>query len=365
MIQGQGIEGYFFQILQKSVGKEVNLNFSLTEEQWHSLFEITKKQSLVGLIFNSLNDVSAKCGNPPLSLLYEWIGLSEQIRQQNHSIDRCCKELTEWFSEKGYPSSILKGQGAARLYPEPEARQPGDIDIWVDGSRDDIVQKMREHDINVTYVDYVNCHASFYDDVEVEVHFRPTWMFNPFVNKKVQKWIKENRVEQMNHYDSAIGFPYPSVPFNLVFSLIHIYRHVFFEGIGLRQITDYYFILNHSSKKERGGAMCKLEDFGIAKFAAAVMYVLKRTFNIEDKLMLCPPNVSEGEFLLREIMRGGNFGKYDDRNIYVSDTQRWKRGYYNLKRNLRFIVRYPGEVMFIPLWKVWHWCWRKKMGYLK
>ena len=168
----------------------------------------------------------------------------------------------------------------------------------------------------------------------------------------------------MREYDSEVGFGYPTVSFNLVFSLIHIYRHVFQEGIGLRQLTDYYFILTHSTSAEQEGAFATLKSFGLGKFAATIMHIMQRVFDIDRELLLCEPNSAEGEFLLEEILHGGNFGQYDDRFKRISDEHRWRRGIENLKRNMLFFRHYPNEVVWIPAWKVWHWCWRKWKGYL-
>lgn len=238
------------------------------------------------------------------------------------------------------------------------------IDIWVDANRDVIVKNMCSECLDVTYVDYVNCHVSFFTDTEVEVHFRPTWMFNPCVNRKVQKWIRFNKNSQMGNFDEEVDFSYPTIGFNLVFSLIHIYRHVFFEGIGLRQLMDYYWILSHSTDEERTEAFETLKSFGVGKFAASIMYIMRRVFDIDESLLLCKPNEEDGQFLLGEIMRGGIFGHFDDRNTYVPEDKKIKRGLNNAKRNLRFLKRYPSEVMWMPVWKTWHWCWRKYKGYL-
>ena len=35
----------------------------------------------------------------------------------------------------------------------------------------------------------------------------------------------------------------PTVEFNLIFQLTHIYAHLMNEGIGLRQLLDYYYVL--------------------------------------------------------------------------------------------------------------------------
>lgn len=354
----------FFYILQLSVGDFFSHPVDISTNEWNSLFKIATQQSLVGILFNTLDELSKNGTRPNLPLLYGWIGACEQIKQQNKLVDKQCRELTDWFKKEGYVSCVLKGQGAARLYPSPGTRQPGDIDIWVDVGRDEIVSLMRAKGIEVTVVDYVNCHAAFFKETEVEVHFRPTWMYNPFVNKKVQKWLCETKSQQMRNHDEMMGFAYPTVGFNLVFSLLHIYKHVLFEGIGLRQMTDYYFILRHSTDKEREEALSILSSFGLAGFASTVMYIMKRAYGIDEHLMLCPANDKNGKFLLEEIMRGGNFGHYDNRNTFLPDNQRWKRGFYNLKRNLRYLRMYPSEVLWMPLWKTWHWGWRKWNGYL-
>ena len=35
----------------------------------------------------------------------------------------------------------------------------------------------------------------------------------------------------------------PTVEFNLIFQLTHIFSHLMNEGIGLRQLVDYYYVL--------------------------------------------------------------------------------------------------------------------------
>ena len=364
MREHSGIEERFFQLLQIAVGGKVDDRISFTAEEWPKVYQLASEQSLVSVVLHAIDKLGENSGRPPQSLLLQWIGESELIRQRNNRVDQLCAQLTSWFKSKVYDSCILKGQGVARLYTIPDSRQSGDIDIWVNANIDDIVKQMRHDCLGVTYIDYVNCHVSFFTDTDVEVHFRPSYMFNPFVNRRVQRWIEENKREQFLNYDEELGYSHPTVGFDLVFSLIHIYRHVFLEGIGLRQLTDYYYILNHSTQQERDVAFSVLKSFGMKRFMGATMFVMKRVFNIDDNLLLCGPNDVDGELLLSEIIRGGNFGKYDDRNVYVSNEKRVQKGLKNLKRNIRYIKVYPSEVLWMPAFKVWHWCWRKHKGYL-
>ena len=356
----------FFYLLQLAVRKRPVDIISIDEKEWNVIFEMAYKQSLVGVVLEGVQKLT-DCypeQKPPVDLLLKWIGQTEQIKQQNEQMNEKTAMLRRMFEGWGHGNCILKGQGVARLYPKPEVRQPGDIDIWVDGKRNGIVKLLKDNFINVSYIDYVNCHAAFFTDAEVEVHFRPTWMYNPITNRKVQKWIQKNKEVQMKAYDSEVGFGYPTVSFNLVFSLIHIYRHVFQEGIGLRQLTDYYFILTHSTDEERCEAFATLKSFRLSKFVASIMYIMQKVFDIDRKLMLCKPNTAEGKFLLDEILHGGNFGQYDDRIKCISIDNRWNNGVENLKRNLAFLKRYPSEVVWMPVWKLWHFGWRAVKGYL-
>lgn len=360
------ISKIFFYLIQLAVGKHPVDIIPIDEKEWEVIFEMAIKQSLVGVTLEGVQKVTDRYPEhkPPVDLLLEWIGQSEQIKQQNKQMNEKSAMLKRMFEGWGQGNCILKGQGVARLYLKPEVRQPGDIDIWVDGKRDDLVKLLKDGLIGISYVDYVNCHAGFFTDTEVEVHFRPTWMYNPITNWKVQNWIQKNKDAQMKAYDSEVGFGYPTIAFNLVFSLIHIYRHVFQEGIGLRQLTDYYFIMTHSTTEERCEAFSTLKSFGLGKFAASIMHIMRKVFDIDKVLLLCEPKEAEGEFLLSEILRGGNFGHYDDRITRISIDDRWSNGVENMIRNLTYLRRYPSEVMWMPFWKMWHYGWRVCKGYL-
>ena len=94
------------------------------------------------------------------------------------------------------------------------------------------------------------------------------------------------------------------------------------------------------------------------------MLILRDCFGMKEDWMLCPANESHGKFLLSEIMTAGNFGHYDERTKQISKDRKFKRGFVQLKRNLRFVNYYSSEVLWSPFWKLWHWGWRKRKGYL-
>ena len=109
-------------------------------------------------------------------------------------------------------------------------------------------------------------------------------------------------------------------------------------------------------------AMRTLEWLGLSRFTAAVMYVEQVVFGLPEEEMLCRPDVEAGRYLLDEIMRSGNFGKYDTRLQRAHSGGNVRLYLHNVGRLMNMIRFYPSEVLWAPLWKVGHWMWRRAKG---
>ena len=108
--------------------------------------------------------------------------------------------------------------------------------------------------------------------------------------------------------------------------------------------------------------MSVLRSFGMAKFAGAVMYVLHEVFAIPTNYYICEPNEKEGRKLLEEIMKGGNFGQYDERGKEFKNGGMVKHGVWKLKRVMRLVRSYPEEALWEPVFRAYHLGWRMVNG---
>ena len=349
----------FIELLQISIGTRKCFSRVPNAIEWNAIYAEAEKQAVLGVIMDGIECLPDN-QRPPKIMLLQWIGMVQMMEQTYNIHCEHAKKLFNSFLVAGFKSCLLKGIGNAQYYPNPQRRQCGDIDIWVEGEREDVIGYVRKHG-QIGHVDVKHCDWKVFDDMEVEVHFIPTWFYNPLTNKKLQRWVEGQKDIQFKH-TSELGINTPTNLFNLVYVLIHIYRHLFDEGVGLRQLVDYYYVLNHSNSEERIEAMTVLSSFRMKRFVGATMYVMQSVFGMDDGYLLSQPLQKEGEFFLNEIMLAGNFGHYDERNKH--HQSRWMNGFQNVKRNLRFVSRYPQEVCWMPAWKIWHWCWRKKKGYL-
>lgn len=362
--------GLFKDLIYISLGKQEKFSRELTEDDWERLYKEAKKQSLVGVL---LPGVEKNKPEGRLSrTLINWLGKVSKLEDKNKGVSRRAAELTRIFAEGGFRSCVLKGQGVALLYPNPLRRQCGDIDLWVDGNREEILRFVKKTALKVgkTFVHHID--AEYFDDVSVEIHVRPSYSFSPFRYGKYKRFFDEYKDECMGK-GCELGFNCPTLKFNAIYLLLHIFRHVYHEGIGMRQLMDYYYCLEKLSDEERKWAMEKLKWMGLERFAAAIMYVEQKAFALEDEKLLCAPNVKYGRFLLKEIVRVGNFGKYDttatglhrvEGSSGAANVIRIVRLYiHNVGRLMGMIGICPSEVLWAPIWKPIHFVWRKLKGY--
>jgi hypothetical protein len=385
------INNLFFDLIRVAIGNQVCLSRTPSAVEWGDLYAMAKKQSLVGVCFAGVQKLQMQQQCPPEMLYLQWMGMAAKIQQRNEVVNRQCVEVQTRLSACRLRSCVLKGQGVATLYRIKDEslklrdlsalRQSGDIDVWVDGTIDSAIQTLRAAGIEVKNVNIKHAEAKFFEDTEVEIHFVPSWFYNLVTQKKFTRWVEENKAfeklklqavgstgsptKSLELRNEGLEILVPTLEFNLVYSLIHLFRHTLDEGVGLRQLMDYYFILqaleteaDHVKKfNMMANAKSAIADLGLTEFAGGVVWVLNQVFGKQD-VQVWEVNERYGSFLLNEMMRGGNFGAYNENKRGFSENA-FVRGSRNLWRIVRFVDLFPGEVLCTPVWKTWHWWWRK------
>ena len=348
----------FFDFLRFCIGSAKEIPGSLKEVDWKELYAIAKKQCLVGVLFDGIKKLPAEYVGIEKELLLQWMAKSQMLEKANVRLNDAAIQVSEWFRKKGFRTCILKGQGNALMYPNPYSRTPGDIDIWVEGGDKRVISFVRSISPHEKAC-YHHIEFPSYKGVEVEVHYRPSFLLCFWHNRKLQKYYERVKEEQFSHR-GMLGeqgeIAIPTAEFNLIFQLTHIYAHLLNEGIGLRQLLDYYFVLLHADIKDVFELQRNLKHIGLWKFAGAIMYIMQEVFGMPASRLIVPPNEKYGKFVLNEVLEAGNFGKHDERNRFG----RSKLG-HNLQRvyrDMRLVKYFPGEALSEPLFRVWHFFWR-------
>ena len=235
----------FFDFLRFSIGSAKEIPGSLREVDWKELDAIAQKQCLVGVLFDGIKKLPAEYVGMKKELLLQWMAESQMLVKANVRLNDAAIQVSEWFRKKGFRTCILKGQGNALMYPNPYSRTPGDIDIWVEGEDKRVISFVRSISPHEKACYH---HIAFpsYKGVEVEVHYRPSFLLCFWHNRKLQKYYERVKEEQFSHrvmLGEQGEIAIPTMEFNLIFQLTHIFSHLMNEGIGLRQLVDYYYVL--------------------------------------------------------------------------------------------------------------------------
>ena len=247
----------FFAFLKYCLGSKEDMSGMVAGMNWQELYSFASKQAILGLCFEGIErlgkEYPEELKQNPIGreLLMTWMGKAQQIRRQNMKVNVMAGKLFSMLREDGMRCCILKGQGNALMYPNPYSRTPGDIDVWIDASRERIMEYAQKKfelgdDIRLQHLE------TSLDGVPVELHFFPCSMNNPIYHARLQKWFKRNADLQCSHIvgltDGAGDIAIPTTAFNVIYQLTHLYHHFFDEGIGMRQIIDYFLVVNDFSK---------------------------------------------------------------------------------------------------------------------
>lgn len=363
---------HFFELIQVALGVRHCLSHTPSADEWGELYNIAKKQSLVGICFAGVQKLVNQQQEPPEMLYLTWMGMAAKIQQRNEVVNRQCVELQKRLDSDGHRNYIMKGQSNAALYGDLQMlRQSGDIDVYLEGGLDKVLAYAKTFG-NVNHVNELEMSVPVFQDTEVEFHYRPFIMRNPWKNRKLQAYfdacseanfankvyLYENEEENENSWIVA-----PTMEFNLVHQLAHIHLHLFTEGIGMRQLMDYYFVLRTSYENDNENVLRIVRDLGLNRFASALMWVIAHVFaNDNDNENFYPwvPNEKDGRLLLDEVMTGGNFGRHNEEQ----NDRKGKIGYSVWAlffRNLRLSRFDRGDWFWGPIWRIAHKLTRKKI----
>ena len=365
------VEELFIELLQIALRNRDKFSVCPSAEEWEILYDISKKQALVGVCFYALKLLPEE-QQPPLLRKRQWAVKAMRLEEKNKQVSQECKSVTSFFAQGNYESCVLKGQSNTYLYPDglKGLRTPGDIDLWVwEKGRQSLYDKKKLVSvlwkISGKQLDVAIHHAEcqMFPKTPVEVHFVPSFAINPFTDYKMRRfWAKHSECIM----PTKDGFHIPTGGFNLIFQMSHIFRHVLLEGIGFRQLIDYYFVLksfyDHSSVESNEklsnpeDVMKEIDNLGMRRITSAVMWIMKAVFAMKDEYLLCKGSEKYGRELLNEVLEGGNFGHSSEEHAKLKMDDDGKEtlaskvegNFATIKRGMKLFWSYPSECLWVP-----------------
>lgn len=371
------MENLFFELIQVAIGTRDCLTRHPSTEEWYALFEMAKKQSLVGICFVGVQKLYNANVNPNANhsnstnlskLLYlTWMGLAAKVQQRNDTVNQQCVDVIQQFRDRGLESCILKGQGVACYYNADlkRLRQSGDIDIWVNGTWQQVMDYVNSISPNREF-DMKHTHLEAFEDTIVEVHWWPSMPINPMYQAPLHKYYLEQAPIQCAHQlllPNGVDRIYaPDAVFETVHIMYHAFSHFLYEGVGLRQMMDLYFVLTNGLKddKERTEVMSVAQRIGLGRFVPAAMWVMETVFGMDAQYSLCNADQDLGQTLLTEIVDGGNFGHHSSENR-VTNESFFARMRRRFRRRIRLVKYNPIGMLCSPFTKIRILLWKQKV----
>lgn len=362
----------FFELIRLAIGISDSLSHTPSQKEWIALYDMAKKQSLVGVCFAGLQKLGAnadegfsKIGMSEM-LYLTWMGMAAKIQLRNEVVNQQCRDLASRFKGDGIEYCIMKGQQVGRYYGDLSMlRQSGDIDIWMKGGMKRVVEYVQK--ISPTRsMSHQHVHLKVFDDTSVEMHYLPAELHCPWYDKRLKNYLESNSQFVVINGNSYLnGVSVPSDVFNIIHLIAHAFRHLLGEGMTIRQLMDLYFVLLSwdGSGHDKIQIVKSLEECGLLKYTEALMYAMKDILCLDDSKMLCEPKARRGELLISLIMDSTNTEASLERRKNGTQESAYARFVRVSWQNLRLFGFAPMEIIWTPLWRVYNWSWMKIHGY--
>lgn len=283
----------------------------LTADEWESIYTLARRQTVCGICYKAFCRLPDRL-LPPDGLLQRWVARVSAIESFNHAMGIAVTELVGLLRAEGLRPVVQKGLSVARFYSSPDLRECGDIDLWL--RKDEfrraidtvriVASDLKSHpDGSISFV---------FRGFIIELHRRLINISNPFTARKIEKY-SISRCDRNVNFGS--GIPSPTPLLELLLITVHIMRHVFGTGVGLRHVCDYVsasYALSGLYDPIEFKQACSM--LGISRWVA-----LLNDFSTEylqaDPTLLPPsglkrPGAISPSRLMKIIMEGGNFGHH-------------------------------------------------------
>lgn len=344
-------------VLIKAALWQTSADASLFDEQtdWQAIYKLAREQTVAGIAYDGMLTLPAD-KQPPRALLLQWSSSLMLYEDNNHLLNTRIKTLFQHYQAAGITPILLKGQGVAQCYPHPEHRQPGDIDVYIgkkDYERANELLAQLGGEVESESVKHAHGH---WEGVTVENHQLLTAFASPSANRFLKREILP--LLPGDRTISIEGNETPVLPLevDVFFVLVHLALHFLSGGIGLRQLCDWTCLLHTSSDKLNKAEVVRLlKGVGLLQAAKAVGAIVTKHLGLPiDELPFTLDEIDEqrGEWLLADILQGGNFGfhgsfRRNRPNGRISG--RWYTFTQTVKRCREYYTLAPAEACWHPL----------------
>lgn len=277
-------QSLFFYILRRALwGEGESMDSSvfgnLNPAMWKKVLDALEAHGLLAFAADAvmkLNDHLPLEKQLEPQMIFELLQYSANCTQSHFLLNNEVVKVFKRLESAGYHPVLLKGQGLDTLYPIPNTRSCGDIDIYMPNDEYieachivdeicDIPYRKIDFDPNTIH------HSAEKGSIEYEIHYLAADTAIPSIKKNynvwASKWLCENSPEDVKCNDSVMilgeKIRVPNTYFNMIYVFEHLLKHLRYEGVGFRQFVDWILLIKqYNAKCKNDGRLQKhLERF--------------------------------------------------------------------------------------------------------
>lgn len=355
-------------------GNTYNKNKGYTEDDWKRAVSTAAKHSVLPLLYDTAADTC------PVEMKQLLENTAVRTVQQGYHLLFLSKYVLNLLDNNGIRAVLLKGSTTASLYPVPELRKSGDVDLLLENI--DVAGKactlLQEQGFAIKEEQHSNHHITCTspDGIDIELHVMLT---EPFDNDKVNNYIEEVRkgifgnITRKNVMDASLC----AMPeqYHAFYLLLHMLQHFMRSGFGLKLICDWVVFWNReleeAVKKQFLILIKESGTYGFARMvtvvcvcylgldACKVSFILNAGTGKKDRLeqgivkhdvLLEDDDKEDAREFLEEIFEAGEFGKSSpDRMVVLRGTgiTAYIREFHHQMK-----LTYPASGRIFILWPV-------------
>jgi len=268
-------------VLSDFINKRKTTDIDVSED----IIKYSKIHGLSGIVFYQTKDSR-------FASAYSKVLSSYANRQ------RLIKDIKQIFEIEKIDYFFVKGPVVAEFYPVPALRSMGDVDIIV---HSEDREKVREILLSKGFVNESSrddCEWDYYKgDLKIEIH--DNLLYFDAINPKCEMDLMTKAWDYVNNNELDINF-------HFVYLLIHLKKHLLYEGVGFRQFMDIAVLIKYGGL-DFDKVKELLKKAKMFEFASVCMSLCEKWFNINSPVVEKISDVFYNDVTSR-ILCGGVFG---------------------------------------------------------
>lgn len=297
---------YFLQILADYMNKRPTRVPG--DLDWSVLKEIGQAHQLTGVIYHQCKNSIVQSGLSDkeknkwkLNYMYNYLLYSRRLA--------LLKQIDAVFQKENIPYLIFKGTELAKFYPVPAQRTMGDSDLLVhEQDKQKACEALAEagFEMDLNRFNYNEWHI-IKNEMNIELHHRLIYDYNVEL-EAIQNWgdkVWDYAVVYNNQARRELDLTY-----HLVYTMLHLRKHLLQEGIGFRQFMDVAALASQADINWKQVELW-FDELNLVKFSQVCFAFCRKWFDIQIPNYECELEEGFYSIFTEKMLAGGVFGLID------------------------------------------------------